>query len=405
MAIKNNQIQEPVPFEDFKFSLDFPQDPFLQQSPTLNFPAPSTHAILDEHDQKAFSSFLDTFFMDSDMMSSQPSFEHGHMFYHQHEEQDNPAALVTHALPSSSPSMYEEQEQQRRNSILQSLDEQKKRYLNHEPQTIYLRASDTLKSPYTFSPPSSDLKRHSVDKVEKSRRPPKKQKTAKELLTEEEKKANHIASEQKRRSTIRHGFKELMELIPALKNVNHSKSVVLFKAAEFIQNLEKRNRHLRHKLESLKLRTQTEGRSYSASMASRLVAESQLPPMIDQRRASSSSSSNSTSGNSNDSRLSISTSSSSSSSSSSSNSNSSSNASMDHHNIHDPLGGLPVETKRALMAHKSQQEELMLYQEQLQQSSLFRANKLPPILGQYGHPSMNDHTLQRKFQEKAIPAP
>ncbi|KAI8334510.1 hypothetical protein EDC96DRAFT_420249, partial [Choanephora cucurbitarum] len=233
-------IQEPVPFEDFKFSLDFPQDPFLQQSPTLDFAAPSTHAILDEHDQKAFSSFLDAFFMDSDTMP-QSSFEH----------------------------------EQRRHSILQSLDEQKKKLqLNHEPQTIYLRSSDTLK-------------------------------TTKELLTEEEKKANHIASEQKRRSTIRHGFKELTELIPTLKNVNHSKSVVLFKAAEFIQNLEKRNKHLRHKLESLKLRTQS---------------CSQSPPGMDQRRASSSSSTD----------------------------------------------NLPMETKKALMVHKTQQEELMLYQEQLQ---------------------------------------
>ncbi|OBZ87131.1 hypothetical protein A0J61_04824 [Choanephora cucurbitarum] len=370
MSTKDRQIQEPVPFEDFKFSLDFPQDPFLQQSPTLDFAAPSTHAILDEHDQKAFSSFLDAFFMDSDTIP-QPSFEHGHLFYHE----DNPAALVTHTLPSSS--YYEEQ---RRHSILQSLDEQKKKLqLNHEPQTIYLRSSDTLKSPYTFYS-DSKKRRYSFDEDIKRPQsiaplPVKKQRTTKELLTEEEKKANHIASEQKRRSTIRHGFKELTELIPTLKNVNHSKSVVLFKAAEFIQNLEKRNKHLRHKLESLKLRTQS---------------CSQSPPRMDQRRASSSSSTDSSSGNSHDSSTSAST--------------ATTTTLNTQYDLSDPLRDLPIETKKALMMHKTQQEELMLYQEQLQQSSLFRANKLPPILGQYGHKSINDHTLLRDFQDKTIPA-
>ncbi|PHZ07513.1 HLH-domain-containing protein, partial [Rhizopus microsporus ATCC 52813] len=70
----------------------------------------------------------------------------------------------------------------------------------------------------------------------------------KELLTEEEKRANHIASEQKRRSTIRNGFKELSELVPTLKNINNSKSTVLFKAVEYIKYLEKRNNSLRDKI-------------------------------------------------------------------------------------------------------------------------------------------------------------
>ncbi|OAQ31760.1 hypothetical protein K457DRAFT_51448, partial [Linnemannia elongata AG-77] len=66
----------------------------------------------------------------------------------------------------------------------------------------------------------------------------------KELLTEEEKRANHIASEQKRRNTIRNGFKDMTDIIPDLKDVNSSKSTILFKAVDFIKHLERRNRIL-----------------------------------------------------------------------------------------------------------------------------------------------------------------
>ncbi|KAG0044737.1 hypothetical protein BGZ83_009986 [Gryganskiella cystojenkinii] len=84
-----------------------------------------------------------------------------------------------------------------------------------------------------------------------------KRKPYKELLTEEEKRANHIASEQKRRNTIRNGFRDMTELIPDLKDLNSSKSTILFKAVDFIHTLEKRNRSLRRRAEDLesKLRT------------------------------------------------------------------------------------------------------------------------------------------------------
>ncbi|KAI9482564.1 hypothetical protein BDB00DRAFT_168613 [Zychaea mexicana] len=77
-----------------------------------------------------------------------------------------------------------------------------------------------------------------------------------ELLTEEEKRANHIASEQKRRNTIRNGFKEMTELIPTLKNINNSKSTILFKAVEYIRHLEKRNRNMREKISALHMRVE-----------------------------------------------------------------------------------------------------------------------------------------------------
>ncbi|KAI8358854.1 hypothetical protein B0O80DRAFT_376071, partial [Mortierella sp. GBAus27b] len=64
-----------------------------------------------------------------------------------------------------------------------------------------------------------------------------KRKPYKELLTEEEKRANHIASEQKRRNTIRNGFKDMVDIIPDLRDVNSSKSTILFKAVDFIKQL------------------------------------------------------------------------------------------------------------------------------------------------------------------------
>ncbi|KAF9175155.1 hypothetical protein BGX21_010450 [Mortierella sp. AD011] len=81
-----------------------------------------------------------------------------------------------------------------------------------------------------------------------------KRKPYKELLTEEEKRANHIASEQKRRNTIRNGFKDMTEIIPDLKDVNSSKSTILFKAVDFIKHLERQNRMLQEKANKLESR-------------------------------------------------------------------------------------------------------------------------------------------------------
>lgn len=78
----------------------------------------------------------------------------------------------------------------------------------------------------------------------------------KELLSNDQKRANHIASEQKRRNTIRGGFKELTEIIPTLKNINNSKSTILFKSVDYIKQLDKRNKSLRDKLASLQSRVQ-----------------------------------------------------------------------------------------------------------------------------------------------------
>ncbi|CAO3647447.1 unnamed protein product [Mucor hiemalis] len=77
-----------------------------------------------------------------------------------------------------------------------------------------------------------------------------------ELLSDDQKRANHIASEQKRRNTIRGGFKELTEIIPTLKNINNSKSTILFKSVDYIKQLDKRNKSLRDRLAHLQARAQ-----------------------------------------------------------------------------------------------------------------------------------------------------
>ncbi|KAJ3276721.1 hypothetical protein HDV01_002774 [Terramyces sp. JEL0728] len=70
-----------------------------------------------------------------------------------------------------------------------------------------------------------------------------------DLLTEDEKRVNHVVSEQRRRKLIREGFQVLVDLTPSLSNSppvssgpgntggGHSKSTILFKAADYISEL------------------------------------------------------------------------------------------------------------------------------------------------------------------------
>ncbi|KAI9023747.1 hypothetical protein CLU79DRAFT_700802 [Phycomyces nitens] len=58
-----------------------------------------------------------------------------------------------------------------------------------------------------------------------------------ELLTEDQKKANHIASEQKRRANIRVGFDQLVDIVPTLSHCHRSESLILQKSADYIRQL------------------------------------------------------------------------------------------------------------------------------------------------------------------------
>ncbi|KAJ2796424.1 hypothetical protein H4R20_005531, partial [Coemansia guatemalensis] len=93
-----------------------------------------------------------------------------------------------------------------------------------------------------------------------SRRRDSKKAAPRTPLTEGERRANHIASEQRRRNQIRNGYSELMSLVTTLRDPalgNHpgtaqstpSKAVILTHAVQFIRDLEEGNRLLRKRLE------------------------------------------------------------------------------------------------------------------------------------------------------------
>ncbi|KAL3425062.1 helix-loop-helix DNA-binding domain-containing protein [Phlyctema vagabunda] len=70
-------------------------------------------------------------------------------------------------------------------------------------------------------------------------------------LSEHEKKANHIASEQKRRQAIREGFDRLTELVPGLEGQGRSESIVLKRTVEFIREQLETREKLVEQIESL----------------------------------------------------------------------------------------------------------------------------------------------------------
>ena len=283
-----------------------PPPPPMNENDLFNMeavPAPINHAVLDEQDHKAFSQFLDQFFVDPNMQID-PQFtmydtQHPpsmSLDNHHHHQQQQP----------QHPYQHSDEEYHRQSSILQSLDEQKRYYnkdsdIHHQhqqnqqyqdrPGAIYLQQSNTITAPF-IKPPvlreSSSLSKQQSDENDISNSPNsshssgtygnngngngnggsggggggaiRRGKPHKELLTEEEKRNNHIASEQKRRSMIRSGFKDLTEIVPTLKNINNSKSTVLFKAVDYIKYLDKRNRNLREKIKNLEVRVEVEGR-------------------------------------------------------------------------------------------------------------------------------------------------
>ncbi|GAN09532.1 conserved hypothetical protein [Mucor ambiguus] len=308
-------LQEPVAFEDFQFSLGLdpefampipldipPPPPAMNESDFYNMeavPAPMNHAVLDEQDHKAFSQFLDQFFVDPNMQID-PQFT---MYDTQHPP---PMSLDNHQHPQHQhPYQQTDEEYHRQSSILQSLDEQKRYYskdsdMHHHhhhhqqqhhqpyqdrPGAVYLQQSNAITAPFIKTPvlrESVPLNKQSSEENDISHSPSsshsggngnqgnssnasgggaiRRGKPHKELLTEEEKRSNHIASEQKRRSMIRSGFKDLTEIVPTLKNINNSKSTVLFKAVDYIKYLDKRNRNLREKIKNLEVRVEVEGR-------------------------------------------------------------------------------------------------------------------------------------------------
>ncbi|KAI9005847.1 hypothetical protein CLU79DRAFT_840935 [Phycomyces nitens] len=90
--------------------------------------------------------------------------------------------------------------------------------------------------------PGSSRKRRSpedfsVQDIKPRPRERRHRKAPHELLTDAEKKANHIASEQKRRQNIRLGFDQLIDSVPSLHHGNRSEALILQKSVEHIQHL------------------------------------------------------------------------------------------------------------------------------------------------------------------------
>jgi hypothetical protein len=166
-------------------------------------------SILDDSDRKAFNQFLDTFFVDPNMQSSMSLFE-------------------------APPSLYLDQPLPAFDNL--SIKDKASHNIYHEQQQHESRKS----SPHSNSSGGGG--------------PVRRTKLHKELLTEEEKRNRHISSEHRRRDMIRSGFENLSDLLPALQN--NSRSTILFKAADYIKCLEKRNRHLRKKIKMLQLRVE-----------------------------------------------------------------------------------------------------------------------------------------------------
>ncbi|KAJ2006012.1 Transcription factor [Coemansia thaxteri] len=85
-----------------------------------------------------------------------------------------------------------------------------------------------LQAPSEAGGPESAGKRTRVTRITKKKG---------ELLTEDEKKANHIASEQKRRQNIRTGYDQLIQIVPTLTPSQRSEALILQKTVEYIKYL------------------------------------------------------------------------------------------------------------------------------------------------------------------------
>ncbi|KAG0206023.1 hypothetical protein BGX28_002479 [Mortierella sp. GBA30] len=82
---------------------------------------------------------------------------------------------------------------------------------------------------------------------------PRSKKPPHELLTDAEKKANHIASEQKRRQNIRIGFDSLVEIVPTLSECHRSEALILQKSVDYIHRLLSQKSALKSRVRDLQV--------------------------------------------------------------------------------------------------------------------------------------------------------
>lgn len=120
--------------------------------------------------------------------------------------------------------MFSEAEQSELQSFITDLekDHSSQHKSDAESSTSKKRRDYKRKTPY-------DRKSNSPEEETTSGRTGRARKPAHELLSEDQKKANHIASEQKRRANIKIGFDQLVDMVPSLDGSHRSESLVLQK--------------------------------------------------------------------------------------------------------------------------------------------------------------------------------
>ncbi|CEP12174.1 hypothetical protein [Parasitella parasitica] len=74
-----------------------------------------------------------------------------------------------------------------------------------------------------------------------------------ELLSDDQKRANHIASEQKRRANIRIGFEQLVATVPTLSHGHKSEALILQKSVEHLRGLVESKLALKERARKLQL--------------------------------------------------------------------------------------------------------------------------------------------------------
>ncbi|KAI9354398.1 hypothetical protein BD770DRAFT_133071 [Pilaira anomala] len=105
-------------------------------------------------------------------------------------------------------------------------------------------------SPYspTLSSSTTTSSSEEIKKPKKSNK-----KLPHELLSDSQKKANHIASEQKRRANIRIGFDKLVDVVPTLSSGHKSEALILQKTVEHLRQLIESKTQLKEKARELQL--------------------------------------------------------------------------------------------------------------------------------------------------------
>ncbi|ORZ00417.1 hypothetical protein BCR43DRAFT_485181 [Syncephalastrum racemosum] len=161
-------------------------------------------------------------------------------------------------LDKPSPSLSSSSSSQRRHTDSANKREGK-RVKRHHPYPPLSHLPSSAESPYKsdadeeYEDPSSipsppeGLKSSGSgnSKSGRGRKPPH------ELLTDAQKKANHIASEQKRRANIRIGFDQLVDIVPTLSHCHRSESLILQKSADYIRQLVDTKNLLRERVREL----------------------------------------------------------------------------------------------------------------------------------------------------------